>query len=145
MEGTVVVDSQGRDFFISYTQVNRAWAEWIAVQLEQVGYSTVLQAWDFRPGSDFIHEMQQATSTAGRTIAVLSPAFFASEFGRPSGGRRSPKIRRGRRGCWCRCGCSRVIRPLPLVEGGSARQRGDSRSLLKLADPDWLVVQAVVR
>jgi tetratricopeptide (TPR) repeat protein len=75
-----VADSQGQDFFISYTAVNRPWAEWIAVQLEQAGYSTVLQAWDFRPGQDFIHEMQQATSTAGRTIAVLSPAYFGSKF-----------------------------------------------------------------
>jgi tetratricopeptide (TPR) repeat protein len=75
-----VADSGGRDFFISYTAVNRPWAEWIAVQLEAAGYSTVLQAWDFRPGQDFIHEMQQATSTAGRTIAVLSPAYFGSKF-----------------------------------------------------------------
>jgi TIR domain len=60
--------------------VNRPWAEWIAVQLERAGYTTLLQAWDFRPGSDFVHEMQQATSTAGRTIAVLSPAYFGSEF-----------------------------------------------------------------
>jgi len=70
-----------RDFFISYTGVNHAWAEWIAVQLEQAGYTTLLQAWDFRPGSDFVHQMQQATSTAGRTIAVLSPAYFGSAFG----------------------------------------------------------------
>jgi hypothetical protein len=77
----VVAESPGRDFFISYTQVNRPWAEWIAVQLEAAGYSTVLQAWDFRPGRDFLHEMQQATSTAGRTIAVLSPAYFGSKFG----------------------------------------------------------------
>jgi tetratricopeptide (TPR) repeat protein len=76
-----VTDSGGRDFFISYTGVNRPWAEWIAVQLEQAGYSTVLQAWDFRPGSDFLHEMQQATATAGRTMAVLSPAYFGSAFG----------------------------------------------------------------
>jgi hypothetical protein len=75
-----VADSGGRDFFISYTAVNRPWAEWIAVQLEQSGYTTVLQAWDFRPGQDFLHEMQQATSTAGRTIAVLSPAYFGSAF-----------------------------------------------------------------
>jgi tetratricopeptide (TPR) repeat protein len=80
MEGTVA-DSPGRDFFISYTTVNRPWAEWIAVQLEAAGYSTVLQAWDFRPGSDFVHEMQEATTLAGRTIAVLSPAYFGSEFG----------------------------------------------------------------
>jgi hypothetical protein len=76
-----VADSGGRDFFISYTGVNRPWAEWIAVQLETAGYSTVLQAWDFRPGSDFLHEMQQATISAGRTIAVLSPAYFGSAFG----------------------------------------------------------------
>jgi tetratricopeptide (TPR) repeat protein len=75
-----VADGQGRDFFISYTQVNRLWAEWIAVQLEGAGYTTVLQAWDFRPGRDFLHEMQQATKTAKRTIAVLSPAYFGSEF-----------------------------------------------------------------
>jgi hypothetical protein len=29
-----VADRLGRDFFISYTGVNRPWAEWIAVQLE---------------------------------------------------------------------------------------------------------------
>src|SRR5215218_5816863 len=80
MEGAVA-DSQGRDFLISYTQVNRPWAEWIAVQLEAAGYTTLLQAWDFRPGQDFLHQMQQATTTAGRTIAVLSPAYFGSEFG----------------------------------------------------------------
>jgi hypothetical protein len=76
-----VADSGGRDFFISYTGVNRSWAEWIAVQLEAAGYTTVLQAWDFRPGSDFVHQMQQATSSAGRTLAVLSPAYFETGFG----------------------------------------------------------------
>jgi tetratricopeptide (TPR) repeat protein len=76
-----MADSPRRDFFMSYTGVNRSWAEWIGVQLEAAGYTTVLQAWDFRPGSDFLHQMQEATSTAGRTIAVLSPAYFGSEFG----------------------------------------------------------------
>ena len=76
-----MADQPGRDFFISYTALNRPWAEWIAVQLEAAGYTTVLQAWDFRPGSDFLHAMQQATSSAGRTIAVLSPAYFGSTFG----------------------------------------------------------------
>jgi tetratricopeptide (TPR) repeat protein len=73
-------DHTVRDFFISYTGVNRPWAEWIAVELERVGYSTVLQAWDFRPGTDFMHEMQEATTSAQRTIAVLSPAYFGSDF-----------------------------------------------------------------
>jgi tetratricopeptide (TPR) repeat protein len=73
--------AQAADFFVSYTSADRAWAEWIAWQLEAEGYSTILQAWDFRAGKDFLHEMQQATSTAKRTIAVLSPAYFGSSFG----------------------------------------------------------------
>ena len=73
--------SEGRDFFISYTAVNQPWAEWLAVTLERAGYTTLLQAWDFEPGSDFVHRMQQAASSAARTIAVLSPAYFGSRFG----------------------------------------------------------------
>lgn len=41
-----------KDFFISYNSADRTWAEWIAWQLEEAGYTTVLQAWDFRPGSN---------------------------------------------------------------------------------------------
>ncbi|MFB9237701.1 FxSxx-COOH system tetratricopeptide repeat protein [Plantactinospora siamensis] len=68
------------DFFISYTQSDREWAEWIAVELERAGYTTVIQAWDIRPGTDFVHEMQRASMNARRTVAVLSPAYFASGF-----------------------------------------------------------------
>jgi TIR domain len=40
---------RGVDFFVSYTAADQEWAEWIAWQLEEAGYRTVLQAWDFRP------------------------------------------------------------------------------------------------
>jgi TIR domain-containing protein len=53
--------SPGRDFFISYTATDHAWAQWIAVELERAGYTTVVQAFDFRPGADFVHQMHQAT------------------------------------------------------------------------------------
>ena len=69
------------DFFISYASADRAWAEWVAWQLQEARYSVRLQAWDFRPGRDFLHEMQRATTDAKRTIAILSPDYFASEFG----------------------------------------------------------------
>jgi tetratricopeptide (TPR) repeat protein len=75
------VTGPGPDFFISYTQADRAWAEWIGWQLEAAGYSTVLQAWDFPPGSDWAHEMQRATMSARRTIAVLSSAYLRSAHG----------------------------------------------------------------
>jgi tetratricopeptide (TPR) repeat protein len=70
-----------RDFFISYTSADRAWAEWIAWQLEAEGYTVVVQAWDFTAGRDWVHEMQHATSTAERVVAVLSAAYLRSAYG----------------------------------------------------------------
>src|SRR5947209_8012169 len=70
----------GKDFFISYTRADRAWAEWIAFQLEEAGYTTILQAWDFRPGSNFVIEMDTASRIAERSLAVLSSHYFQSGF-----------------------------------------------------------------
>jgi len=70
------------DFFISYNRADESWAEWIAWQLEAASYSTIIQAWDFRPGSNFVEEMQHATVEAERTIAVVSPDYLSSEFAR---------------------------------------------------------------
>jgi hypothetical protein len=61
-----VADAQGQDLFISYTQSTVPGREWITVQLEAAGYTTVLQAWDLRPGSDLLHQMQQASVSASR-------------------------------------------------------------------------------
>src|SRR5207237_2217871 len=72
-----------KDFFVSYNRADRAWAEWIAWQLEEAGYTTVLQAWDFRPGGNFVLDMQQAAAQAERMIAVLSEDFLASAFTQP--------------------------------------------------------------
>jgi tetratricopeptide (TPR) repeat protein len=71
------------DFFISYNKADRTWAEWTAWQLEEEGYTTILQAWDFRPSGNFVLDMQRATREAERTIAVLSPDFLASSFTQP--------------------------------------------------------------
>jgi hypothetical protein len=48
---------QQQDFLVSYTQADRAWAEWLAWELEAVGYTTVLQAWDMPAGTAFVHAM----------------------------------------------------------------------------------------
>jgi tetratricopeptide (TPR) repeat protein len=69
-----------RDFFISYTSPDRVWAEWVAWQLEDEGWTTVLQAWDFTPGHNFIERMRDALEQADRTIALLSPAYLASPY-----------------------------------------------------------------
>ena len=49
--------------------------------MEAEGYQVAIQAWDFTPGHDWAHEMQQATATAERMVAVLSAAYLASAHG----------------------------------------------------------------
>jgi hypothetical protein len=68
------------DFFVSYAQADRGWAEWIAWQLEHAGYAVVLQAWDFRPSMNFVVEMDKAARNCTRTLAVLSPSYLQSPF-----------------------------------------------------------------
>jgi hypothetical protein len=68
------------DFFVSYTQSDRSWAEWIAWQLETHGYSVIVQAWDFAAGHNFVVEMNRASGRSARTIAVLSAEYLASQF-----------------------------------------------------------------
>lgn len=69
-----------RDFFISFNSADRAWAEWIAFELEQAGYTTIYQHWDFSPGSNFVLEMHKAASRADKTIVVLSPNYLDAVF-----------------------------------------------------------------
>lgn len=67
-------------FFISYTASDQAWAEWIAWQLEHAGHTTIVQAWDFRPGSNWVLEMHRASQSASATLALLSPEYLAKAF-----------------------------------------------------------------
>ncbi|MEU4448502.1 FxSxx-COOH system tetratricopeptide repeat protein [Actinosynnema sp. NPDC050801] len=71
----------GWDFFVSYTQDDRAWAEWVAWELEEAGYRVLVQAWDMVPGSNWVNGMQEGVRGASRTIALLSSAYTASVYG----------------------------------------------------------------
>lgn len=68
--------AESKHFFISYNNADRTWAEWIAWQLENAGHTTIIQAWDFRPGTNFVSLMHEAAATATHTIAVLSPDYL---------------------------------------------------------------------
>jgi hypothetical protein len=72
-----------KDFFVSYNRADKQWAEWIAWTLEEAGYSVVIQAWDFRPGGNFVLDMQQAAAKSQKTIAVLSESYLKSSFTAP--------------------------------------------------------------
>lgn len=71
---------QLRHFFVSYTQRDHSWAEWIAWELEQAGLSVFVQAWDILPGSNFVTQMRLASQDCERTIAILSNAYLESLY-----------------------------------------------------------------
>jgi tetratricopeptide (TPR) repeat protein len=71
----------GVRFFISYTGADVAWAEWLAWQVETAGHQAVIQAWDFRPGENFVVQMRRGLDSADRTLAVVSASYLESVYG----------------------------------------------------------------
>jgi hypothetical protein len=71
----------GWDFFISYAEADRAWAEWIAWALEGDEHHILVRAWDSGPGSDRVRDLRAGTRDATRTIAVLSSDYLNSVYG----------------------------------------------------------------
>jgi hypothetical protein len=72
-----------KDFFISYNKADRDWAEWIAWTLEEASYSVVIQAWDFRPGGNFVLEMHKAAAETEKPGPFLSEGYLKAEFAHP--------------------------------------------------------------
>jgi len=69
------------DFFVSYTEADFTWAEWIAGTLHSAGYSVLFQPWNMVPGSNWPVMMDRAvTADMGRTIAVVSRAYLESPY-----------------------------------------------------------------
>jgi hypothetical protein len=67
------------DFYISYAYRDRAWAEWIAWQLEHAdsgAYSVELAAWDWPAGTNWVLAMTSALTRSDRVVALYSQAYF---------------------------------------------------------------------
>lgn len=73
-------DEKRRDFFISYTKADESWATWIAQALEAADYTFIIQAWDFVPGTNFVHSMEDAVQRCDRVLPVLTPAYRRSGY-----------------------------------------------------------------
>jgi TIR domain len=67
-----------RDFFVSFTQADHAWATWVAWALEAAGYSVFFQNWDFK--GNFVLEMDKAHAGS----VALRGASCAGRSGAPS-------------------------------------------------------------
>jgi TIR domain-containing protein len=75
------VSGRTTDFFISHAGRDTGWAEWLAWQLQEAGYTIELDVWDWAPGEDFVARMSEGLERADRLLAVCTEAYFASAFG----------------------------------------------------------------
>ncbi|HWM92103.1 MAG TPA: toll/interleukin-1 receptor domain-containing protein [Thermoanaerobaculia bacterium] len=72
-----------KDFFVSFNSADKAWADWIAWMLEEAGYQVVYQPWDFRPGGNFVLEMQKAAGETRKTVVVLTDNYLKADYTQP--------------------------------------------------------------
>ena len=64
------------NFFVSHAGADLAWAEWVAWQLMDAGYTVELDVWDWAAGQNFVTAMSDALERADRVVALFSPAYF---------------------------------------------------------------------
>lgn len=88
LERSVAADIAGRsadtddaggdrvDFFVSHAGTDRGWAEWVAWQLIEAGYTVELDVWDWAAGQDFITAMSDALDRSDRVVALFSAAYL---------------------------------------------------------------------
>ncbi|AEH07616.1 MULTISPECIES: tetratricopeptide repeat protein [Protofrankia] len=73
---------EGRwDFFVSYAEADREWAEWLAWTLEENGYRVLIRAWESVPGTVWSALEQEGLRRASRLLAVVTPAYLESDDG----------------------------------------------------------------
>src|SRR5690348_4241885 len=72
----VVMGDDRTDFFISDAGADRAWAEWVAWELSQAGYTVELDVWDWAAGRNFVTAVADALDRADRVVALFSVAYF---------------------------------------------------------------------
>jgi TIR domain/Tetratricopeptide repeat len=64
------------DFFVSHVGRDRAWAEWVAWQLESAGHTVELAVWDWAAGENLVHSMNDALDRCDCVVALFSSNYF---------------------------------------------------------------------
>lgn len=69
-----------KDFFVSYTGSDLNYATWVAEILEENNYKVTIQAWDFKPGDNFVSKINEALFECERLIVILSESYLKSKW-----------------------------------------------------------------
>ncbi|MFB6392916.1 FxSxx-COOH system tetratricopeptide repeat protein [Polymorphospora lycopeni] len=70
--------SEISEVFLTYSAVDRLWAEWIAAELADAGMQAVLHEIDARPGGGRMAEAERLVRTTSAALVLLSRDFLAA-------------------------------------------------------------------
>ncbi len=68
------------DIFVSYTQSDRDWADWIARQLESLGHVPHVHEWEIKGGDDIYRWMEERHEAADHMLCVLSDEYLKAPY-----------------------------------------------------------------
>lgn len=68
------------DIFISYTSSDRAWAFWIAKELEALGHKPHVHEWEIRAGEDIYAWMEHRHDAADHVLCVFSDDYLRAPY-----------------------------------------------------------------
>ncbi|HEY5807502.1 MAG TPA: toll/interleukin-1 receptor domain-containing protein [Povalibacter sp.] len=110
-----------QDFFISYTASDKRWATWVAEVLESEDHTTMIQAWDFKVGGNFVRDMEEALELCRCTVLIYSPEYFKSVYAQAEWRAAFTKDPTGEKGLLlpirvASCEPPRLLRPLVYVD-----------------------------
>lgn len=69
-----------KDFFVSYIGTDLSFATWVSELLENNNYTVTIQAWDFRPGDNFVSKINEALLECKSLIVILSKNYLKSKW-----------------------------------------------------------------
>ena|SRR5437660_4243381 len=69
------------DIFVSYSHQDISWVRGVLLQnLEEHGFTVMIDYRDFRGGSFSVEEMERAVFECRRVVLVLTPSYVTSEW-----------------------------------------------------------------
>jgi tetratricopeptide (TPR) repeat protein len=69
------------DVFVSYSKTDADWTwDWLLPRLKAAGLTVCIDEESFEPGAPVASEIERAVRESRRTLAILSPAWVASEW-----------------------------------------------------------------
>jgi hypothetical protein len=68
------------DIFISYTSQDRAWADWMGLELEALGHVPHIHDWEISAGGDIMAWMEQRHHNADHVLCIVSETYLKKPY-----------------------------------------------------------------